>query len=69
MDHQIIFEPNCAYCTVGSYASLSVHLSVCHWIIIDIMESYIVRNLKLYHNIPRLGHPHYILCSTRPPTT
>ena len=25
-----IFEPTCACCTVGSYASLSVCLSVCH---------------------------------------
>ena len=28
--HPIIFEPTCACCTVGSYASLSVCLSVCH---------------------------------------
>ncbi len=25
----ILFEPTCAYCTVGSYAALSVRLSVC----------------------------------------
>ena len=40
----IIFEPTCAYCTVGSYASLSVCLSVCHvtkiyWIKIHISKS------------------------------
>ena len=38
-----IFEPTCAYCTVDSYASLSVclsvSLSVCHWIIIHISKS------------------------------
>ncbi len=27
-----IFEPTCAHCTVGSYASLSVRLSVCLWL-------------------------------------
>ena len=31
-----IVEPTCAYCTRGSYASLSVCPSVCHWIIIHI---------------------------------
>ncbi len=50
----IIIEPTCAYCTVGSYASLSVCPSVRHWIIIHISGSNRVRNLKLYHNILRL---------------
>ncbi len=30
-----IFEPTCAYCTVGSYASLSVRLSVCQLLRLD----------------------------------
>ncbi len=46
-----IFEPTCAYCTVGSYASLSVCLSVCHWIIIHNSKSNWDRKLKLYQNI------------------
>ncbi len=58
----IIFEPTCAYCTVGSYASLSLRLSVrpsvCpsvyHWIIIHISKSIIAMNLKLCHSIKPL---------------
>ena len=50
-----IFEPTCAHCTVGSYASLSVRPSVrpsvCHWIIIHISASNRARDLKLYHNV------------------
>ena len=48
-------EPTCAYCTVGSYALLSVCLSVClstfHWIKIHISETIKARGPKLYHNI------------------
>ncbi len=44
-------EPTCAYCTVGSYASLSVRLSVCHWIIIHISKSITAMNLKLCNSI------------------
>ncbi len=49
------FEPTCAVCTVGSYASLSVcSLSGLHqksWKIIHISESIKVRSLKLHHNL------------------
>ena len=48
----ILFEPTCAYCTVGSYASLSVRpsvrLSVFHWVIFYISESIIAMNLKVF---------------------
>ncbi len=47
-----IFEPTCAYCTVGSYASLSIRLSVRPSVTllqIHISESIIGRSLKLYH--------------------
>ncbi len=48
---EYFFEPTCVYCTVGSYVSLSVRLSVRHWIIIHISESIIAMNLKLCHSI------------------
>ncbi len=54
-----LFEPTCAFCTVGSYAPLSVRPSVrpygldqkSDWTIIHISESIRVRGLKFYHNI------------------
>ncbi len=47
-------EPTCAYCTVGSYALLSVRLSVRPSVTllkIHISESIKGRNLKRYHSI------------------
>ncbi len=51
-----VFEPTCALCTVGSYASLSVCLSVClsgldqkYWMIIYISKSIRARMVKLSH--------------------
>ena len=33
--YKLTIEPTCAYCTVGSYASLSVRLSVCPSVTLD----------------------------------
>ena len=64
-----IIEPTCASCTVGSYASLSVFLSVLclysgldrKWEkIIHISKSIIAINMKLGHYMP---HPTKILSS------
>ncbi len=47
----ILLEPTCAFCTVGSYASLSVCLSVCvdwtrnYWIILHRIEIHIWKSI------------------------
>ena len=61
IEYYSIFEPTCAYCTVGSYASLSVRPSVCPPVCLSVTllkihnsESIIGRGLKLYHSIKPL---------------